>query len=88
MTISISPNTVSSIENLITVGGEHPNKKNLLIRDIKSRASHNVLCSKLIFLKKCLTKRIAPKQIVSLAKRTVSETGRSEEIGVKRTRWS
>ena len=73
MTISLSSNTVTSLENLLTAVGKPTILKNLLIRDIKNRISHMNLNSKLIFLNVCLARRLAPKEIMTLAKRTVSE---------------
>ena len=70
MTISVSSNIVTSIENLLTVEGEHTTKNNLIIRDLRNRISHMNLCSKLIFLNMCSSRRIGPKEIMSIAKRT------------------
>ena len=72
---SVLTSTVTSIEHILTVEGESTNKKNLLIRDLKNRISHMNLQSKLIFLNECLANKVAPKEIMSLAKRTVSEVG-------------
>ena len=77
MTISVSTNTVSLIENLLTGDRDITNKKNILIKDIKHRISHMNLFNKFIFLNVCLAKKVAPTEIVSLVKRTVSEIGAS-----------
>ena len=79
MTKSISTNTVSSIVVLLTREGQSPKMKNHLIKDIKNRISHMNLWSKYLFLKECIKKRIATKEIEMLAKRVVYKFGAKQK---------
>ena len=73
LTKSLSINTVTLIGNLVTSEGKSTNLKNLLILDLKNNVKHSNLNSKIIFLRKCLRLKIAPKEISYLARRTISE---------------
>ena len=93
MTKSISTNTVSSLVNMLTRERQSPNLKNHLIKDLKNRISHMNLWNKYLFLKECIKKRIATKEIEILAKRMVCEFGakqrqRKEEVRIIRYRLS
>ena len=78
MTRSVSTNTITSIDCLLTVAHEPQTKRYILLKDIKARILMLNLNSKLIFLRKCISKKVTPNKIMNLAKRTVSELAAKE----------
>ena len=72
---SVSPRTVSSIIDLVTVDGKHITTKNHLIADIKNRIKQVSLNSRRDFIRTCLNKQLSTREISSLAKKTVSKLG-------------
>ena len=75
MTKSVSTMAVSSILRILTSDRKPQSMKTYLIADIKNRIENLALWSKNIFLKQCLSRGIATKEIKDLAKKTVSEGG-------------
>ena len=71
---SISSKTITSIVRIVTLDGKPHNMKNQLISDIKLRIKLLKMSSKKDYLTTCLDKSLATPEIISLAKKIVSET--------------
>ena len=70
----MSTKTISSIDRLVTLDNQPAIGKNLLIMDVKLRIKQLTLNSKKDFLTTCLSKSLVTPEIISIAKKVVSET--------------
>ena len=71
---SVLTKTISSIDRIVTLDNQPTIGKNLVIMDIKLRIKQLTLNSKKDFLTMCLSKSLATSEIISIAKKVVSET--------------
>ena len=71
---SVSTKTISSIDRIVTLDNQPTIGKNLVIMDIKLRIKQLTLNSKKDFLTTCLSKSLVTPEIITLAKKVVSET--------------